>query len=264
MTSPATAQKNASREQRRQERLQRLIQEGKQSKEELAALKAESATTRAELERMKGFLSAQAQQRPANDSPGKDPYEAQLDAIYKEQNETFAQYQAAIKDNGLTPERQKYFEDKARGFETRKTSVITQRALDQHAASQREQQGRMVWEQKYPEVYRNDKAFKYAQATWQQRQALGEEPTPALADEVFEDAKTRFKLGGKPAPTATDRARMSGLPAAGSGGGKAASVAMTPTLHKMAVAAYPELSEAEALKKWTNKTGKRLRDKKVI
>jgi hypothetical protein len=261
----ASPEERVARKQRRQERLQRIIQEGKQSKEELAALQADSAATKAELERLKGFVAATATQRPANDAPVADPYEKALDGIYKQQNETWEQYQSAIKDGKLTPERQKYFEDKARDYEAKKTTIITQRVLEQHTAKQREQRGREVWEQRYPEVYGNDKAFRYAQATWEQRKALGEDPTPALADEVFEEAKTRFKLGAKPAPTASDKARMSGLPAAGSGGGGGKTpVAMTPALHKMAIAAHPELSEADALKKWTNTTGKKLRDKKVI
>lgn len=76
----------------------------------------------------------------------------------------------------------------------------------------------------------------------------------------------QFKLGSKPPPTQTDRSRMSGIPSAGGGGGKSSSggVAMTPEFRRMARAAYPDLSDAEAEKKWVNTTGKRLRERKLV
>jgi len=39
---------------------------------------------------------------------------------------------------------------------------------------------------------------------------------------------------------------------------------MTKELRQMAIAAYDHLPEEEAIKAWTNKTGKRLREKKVV
>ncbi len=260
----ASSEESINRKQRRQERLQRLLDEGKQSKEEVANLRGELGTLKTELARLQGYVSAQP--RPGNDN-AKDPYEQRLDAVYDKQTQAYNAAQAELKAGTFTPERQAYYEKIAREVESEKTRIHTERVVDSRAGSNRAQQAQQIWEQKYPEVYQNDRAYRYAQATWEQRKALGDAPTTALVDEVMTDAMTRFKLGGKPAPSASDRARMSGIPSAGSGGsggGRAAPVSMTPELKRMAEAAHPDLPQAEAWKKWVNTTGKRLRDKKVI
>jgi hypothetical protein len=58
---------------------------------------------------------------------------------------------------------------------------------------------------------------------------------------------------------------MSGMASSGGGGGgRDTGITMTPEFKRMAIAAYSELPEAEAIKKWVNTTGKRLREKKII
>jgi hypothetical protein len=256
-------EERVTRKRRRQERLNRLITEGKQSKEELASVKAE-------LERLKGEQAAiQRQvataQRPANDTAQPDPYEKQLDAIYERQAEAYASAQAEVKAGTFTPDRQKHWERVGRDIESAKTRIHTQRLMDEQAHSRRAEQAQQVWVQKYPDVYQNPKAFQYAQATYQRRKALGEVDSNDLVDDIMRETMTQFRLGAKPAPSATERSRMSGVPAAGSGGSsKPAGIVMNPAFERMAKAAYPELSDADAIKKWAQGTGKRLREKKVI
>lgn len=261
----ASPEERISRKEKRQARIKRLLDEGKQNKEEVERLKAESAATRSELERLKGYVAAQPQQRAQNDT-GKDPYEQRLDQVYERQSEAFKAAQAEIKAGGFTPERQQHYEKLAREIESEKTRIHTERAVEQRAAASRTEQAQQVWVQKYPEVYNNPRAFQYAQASWQRRLALGESPSNDTVDEIMNETMTTFRLGKKAPPSANERARMSGIPAAGSGGSgpRSAGVSMTPELRRMAEAAYSDLPPAEAHKKWVNGPGKRLREKKVL
>ncbi len=260
----ASPEERITRKQKRQERIKRLLDEGKQNKEEVERLKAESAATRGELERLKGYVAAQPQ-RQQNDN-GKDPYEQRLDQVYEKQSEAYNAAQAEIKAGSFTPERQKYYERVAREIESAKSSIHTERLIEQRTAASRTEQAQQVWVQKYPEVYNNPRAFQYAQASWQRKLALGEQPSNDTVDEIMNETMTTFRLGKKAAPSASERSRMSGIPSAGSGGGggKGGIVMTDPKLRRMAIAAYSHLPEEEAIKAWVNKTGKRLREKKIL
>ncbi len=260
----ASPEERITRKQKRQERIKRLLDEGKQNKEEVERLKAESAATRGELERLKGYVAAQPQ-RQQNDN-GKDPYEQRLDQVYEKQSEAYNAAQAEIKAGSFTPERQKYYERVAREIESAKTNIHTERLIEQRTAASRTEQAQQVWVQKYPEVYNNPRAFQYAQASWQRKLALGEQPSNDTVDEIMNETMTTFRLGKKAAPSASERSRMSGIPSAGSGGGggKGGIVMTDPKLRRMAIAAYSHLPEEEAIKAWVNKTGKRLREKKIL
>lgn len=100
-----------------------------------------------------------------------------------------------------------------------------------------------------------------------QRIAEGEPDGRELVESVMEEAKIKFKLG-KPQSSATDRARMSGIPSSSSGGGSGKGgdsfTFSNEKVRSMAVAAYSHLPEKEALKAWAQKTGKKLRDRKVL
>jgi len=260
----ATPEERVTRKQKRQERLNGLLRAGKQSQEELATLREKQAKLETELAALRGYVSAQPVQRPANDD-GKDPYERRLDAVYAKQSEAYNSAQAHIKAGTFTPELQQHYENIARQIESEKTSIHTERIVEQRAHSMRGEQAQQVWVQKYPEVYNNPQAFKYAQATYQRRSALGEQVTNAMVDEVMNETMTQFKLGGKPTPSASEKSRMSGIPSAGSSGGSPKSgIVMNPAFTRMATAAYPDLSEKDAIKKWVDGPGKKLREKKVI
>ncbi len=260
----ASPEERITRRQKRQARIQSLLTAGKQNGEKVKNLEGELGTLKTELATLRGYVAAQPQQRPANDD-GKDPYQRRLDAVYDKQGEAYTAAQAEIAAGTFTPERQKHYEKIAREVESEKTRIHTEQVMDSRAHSQRAEQAQQVWVQKYPEVYSNRAAYEYAQGTWQRRKARGEAVTNQMVDEIMTETMNEFKLGKRPVSTATDRARMSGLPAAGGGGSsKGSGVQLTPALRRMAIAAHSDLPEEEAVKKWVNSTGRRLRDKKVI
>lgn len=261
----ASPEERISRATKRKERITRLLQDGKQAAAEAKALREEQAALRAELQQLKGFVAAQPTQR-APATPEKDPYEAELDKIYERQNEAYLAAQAEIKAGNFDAKRQQHYEAIARSIESEKTRIHTERVVERRAQSMRAEQAQQVWVQKYPDVYNDPKAYQFAEATFRRRQAVGERITNETVDEIMNEAMTTFKLGPKRAPSASEKSRMSGMPSSGSGGGGArdTGVTMTPELRRMAVAAYSDLPEPEAIKKWVNSTGKRLREKKVI
>lgn len=260
----ASPEERITRKQKRQERLNNLLREGKQSKEELTSLRADAAKTREELAQLRGYLAAQPRQQPANDD-GKDPYEKRLDTVYDKQSEAYNSAHAHIKAGTFTAELQKHYEQVAREIESEKTRIHTERVVDARTQQNRTEQAQQVWVQKYPDVYNNPNAFRYAQARFQQRQALGEQTSNDMVDEIMNETLTTFKLGKKPAPSATERSRLTGVPSAGSGGSSSRSgITMNPAFERMAKAAYPELSDKDAIRKWVDGPGRRLRDKKVL
>lgn len=270
----ASPEERKNRRQRRQERLQLMVQESQKNAERVKELEERENKTSREVAELRGMLAAQQQlqSRIANDN-GKDPWETRLDQVYARQKRAYDAAQAEIAAGRLTAERQAYYEKEAREIETEKTRIHTERAVSGAIAQDREhrrtEQAQQVWVQKYPEVYNNPQAFEYAQAKYNLRtRGLREAPSNALVEEVMQEAIHQFKLGGKPAPTASDRARLSGIPSSGSGGGGRSSPGIdfsrNPELRRMALAAHSDLPEAEALKKWTSTVGVKLREKKVI
>lgn len=263
----ASEAERITRKQKRQERIKRLLDEGKQASEEVRSLKEEQSRLRGELGELKGFVSAQSrqQQQPQD---GKDDYDRALDMVYEKQSAAYNAAQAEIKAGTFTEERARYYERVAREVETDKSRIHTRRELSMREPAIRQEQAQQVWVQKYPDVYNNPRAFAYAQATFKRRQALNETITNDSVDEIMAETMNTFKLGPKRAPSASDKARMSGLPSSGSGGGSgnggSSGITMTPQLTRMATAAYSDMSEADAIKKWVNGPGKRLRERKVI
>jgi hypothetical protein len=254
-----------TRKQKRQERIQLKLQEGKAAKEELEREKAEKQELRERLARLEGAVSAQRQ--PANDA--KDPYEAELDAIYAEQQSAYAAAHAEMqKPGGMSPERTKHYERIARDIDTRRARVNARREIAMTEPIRQQSQAQQQWVNKYPEVYGNQRAFQYAQGRYQQRQALGDAITNDVVDEIMQETRVQFKLGGKPAPTVSERARMSGTASSGNGGGSGSKEPLTLTreIRKIAIAAHGGrgVSEADAIKKWTEKTGRRMRAAKLL
>lgn len=261
----ASPEERQTRKERRQARLQGLIQQGKKNAEELEAEKKTSAELRERLARLEGVVIA-SQSRPAPPpADGKDEFERELDDIYKQQSDAYTAAQAEVKAGTFNEARQRHYEGVARDIETRKANVHLRRMMAQTEPARQQNQAQQVWVQKYPEVYQNPRAFQYAQAKAQQRMAIGENITADVVDEIMNETRTTFKLGGKPPPTQSERAKFSGTPASGSGGGRGeGGLTLTKELRQMAIAAYDHLPEDEAIKKWTQKTGKRLRERKVL
>lgn len=264
----ASPEEKQARAERRRERARTRERERKEQAEELKALKERDAQRERELAEMRGALTRQSQ--PAATTPGKDPYQERLDAIYERQSNALAAVQAEVKAGTFNDERANYYDRQAREIEAEKLSVYTERALAQREARaeplRRQEQAQQIWVQKYPDIYQNPQAFQYAQATFQRRQALGERATNEMVDEVMREAMTQFKLGPKQAPSATERARLSGVSASGGGGAGNSSpgVQMTREFKKMAEALYSDLPPEKAHQKWVNEVGKPLRARKVL
>lgn len=266
---PASAsespEERRTRKQKRQERLQGIIQQGRKTAEELEAEKKANAELRERLARLEGVVVATQNQPRQQPTDGKDEFDRALDEIYERQRNAYAAAQAEVKAGTFDEKRQRYYEDIARQIEADKTTVHTRRVLAQTEPVRQQTAAQQAWVQKYPDVYQNPRAFQYAQARAQQRLALGEQITGAVVDEIMGETMTQFKLGPRPAPSQSDRAKLSGMPSSGSGGGRSdGGITLTPAIRAMAVAAYDHLPEEEAIKKWTNKTGKRLRERKVL
>lgn len=255
-----------TRKEKRQQRLQGIIQQGKKNAEELETERKSNAELRERLARLEGAVVAtqnqRQQQAPAD---GKDEFERELDDIYTTQQNAYQAAQAEVKAGTFDEKRQRYYEGIARDIEARKATVHTRRIMAQQEPARQANQAQQAWVQKYPEVYQNQRAFQFAQGRYQQRAAMGEQITHSVVDEIMNETMTTFKMGARPAPTQSERSKFSGSPASGSGGGRGeGGVTLTPAMRQMAVAAYDHLPEADAIKAWTNKTGKRLREKKVV
>lgn len=261
-----TFEERKTRKERRQARLQGIIQQGKKTAEELAEERKRSAELSERLARLEGVVIASQNRPPPAPADGKDEFERELDAIYAEQQNAYQAAQAEVKAGTFDEKRQRYYEGIARDIEARKTTVHTRRVLAQTEPVRQQNSAQQAWVQKYPEVYSNPRAFQYAQGRYQQRAAMGEQITNSTVDEIMTETMNAFKMGAKPAPSQSDRAKLSGIAASGASGGGSGGggVALTPAMRQMALAAYDHLPEAEAIKAWTNKTGKRLREKKVV
>lgn len=256
----ASPAERVTRNKRKSERVARLLAEGKQTKEDNAALRKELSELKTSQARLEGMVIAQRQPQPQG-----DPYQARLDAIRAKQQDAYNQMQADIKSGNYNEERDRHYKALSAQFEDAKGEVYSERALARVAPSQRQEQAQQVWAHKYPEVYGNPKAFQFAQATYQRRLAMGEKVETEHVDEIMQETMTAMKLGGKGKPTATEKARLSGQSSGGSSGGTAGpGVQMTPALRRMAIAVFSDLSEEEAVKRWANTAGKELRKQKVL
>lgn len=263
---PATAspEERMTRQRKKDERTKRLLDEGRLNKKEVESLRDKTGTLERELAELRARVN---QPPPPVAAPsGKDPFEEQLDAIYERQGQAYTAAQAEIKAGTWDESRQRYYEKVARDIEADKTRVHINQGLHREQQTRRIENAQQVWVNKYPEVYRDPRAYQYAEATFKRRRSLGDPDTASLVDEVMQETMATFKLGGKPPPSASEKSRLSGVSAGGnSGGGRASDgITLTPELRRMAVAAHSDLPEAEAIKKWVNGSGKRLREKKVL
>jgi hypothetical protein len=269
-----TPVERSNRKQRRTERIAAKLAEGKLAKEELAKERAEAKELRERLARLEGVVSTQqAATRPA----APDPYQVRLEAVRKRQEREYANLQAETKGGSvpLPPERAEYYTRVSAEIEEEKMTTVTERALARTVPDIKAATSRQKWEERYPDVYSNPRAYQFAEATRNRRLALGEQETVELVEEVMEETRTALKLGPKKGPTANERARMSGVSSSGSGGGNGATgggIQMTKELRAMALSVYrgepgPDgkpMTEEQAIKKWADTAGRELRKQKVL
>lgn len=270
LTNPVEAQ---NRREKRRARAQERERERKQAEEDLKKLRESSAKTERELAELRGYVTAQAQRPgPQTSTDGKDEFQKRLDDIESERKDAYAAYAAELQSGKMTPERQAHWDSKGRALDERRSETIVERQIAkarvQDEQSRVANEGMQFWRQRYPEVYRDPKAAYWARAHAMQRIAEGEPDGPELVEKAMEAAKIKFKLG-KPtsAPTATERARMTGIPSSGGGGGDgkaSGGIVMTRELKKMAEAMYSDLPQEKAWQKWANDIGRPLRERKVL
>lgn len=268
LTNP---EEHKRRNEKRRERAQQRERERKQQEEELKTLREASQKTERELAELRGYVAAQASQ-PRQRESAEDPYQAKLDAIESERSNAYAAAQAEIKAGTMDEKRSKHYEQLGRDIEERRVQLLVEKQLSRAAAAasvrKPQEEAQQFYRSKYPDVYRDPKAYAYAEAEWKKRTvALGQQPTDELLDEVMNEARTQFKLGPKPQATVTERARMTGIPSSGSSGGDgkgSSGVIMTPEFRKMAEAKYSDLPQKQAWQKWADNEGKALRARKVI
>lgn len=259
-----------SRRQKQRERTRAMLEEGKKAAERVKELEERDNKRERELAELRGMVTAQQQlvSRVAQPDDGKDSFERELDAVYERQQAAFNAAQAEIKAGTFDDKRAKYYEGVARKIETDKTDIHTRRALAAQEPARRAEQGQQRWVAQYPEIYGNPAAYQYAEATFNRKRALAGPNAPVTEDMIHEamtETRVAFKLGPKQGPSASDKAKLSGMPSSGTGGGGGApGVQLTPELRRIALAAYSDLPEEEALKKWVNKTGKRMRERKAL
>lgn len=257
-------EKRKERLQRRQERIQGMLQSGRKWENRAKELEERDRQRERELAELRGMVQGQQQVRQQQPQSDVDPYKARLDSILERQRRAYASAQAEMKAGTWNDDRQRHYEEEARAIEEEKGTLFAEKVLAQRAPQQQAAQAQQVWASKYPEVYQNPAAYQFAEATFRRRQALGEKVSNDLVDEVMTEAMTTFKLGKKAAPSQSERARMSGLPAGGGGGSTPSTITLTPDMRRMAIAAYDHLSEQDAIKAWVAKTGKKMREKKAI
>ncbi len=264
---PATAspEERLTRQRKKDERTKRLLDEGRQNKDKVKNLEENQTALQREL----AELRARVSQPPPQAAPpsGKDPFEERLDSVYERQSQAYTAAQAEIKAGTWDENRQRYYEKVARDIEAEKTRIHIDQGLAREQQTRRAENAQQHYINKYPEVYRDQRAYQYAEATWKRRLALGDQPSNDVLDEVMRETITQFKLAPKSAPSASEKSRLSGVSAGGSSGGSGRAsdgVTLTPELRRMAIAAHSDLSEADAIKKWVNSSGKRLREKKVL
>ena len=257
-----------ARAERRKERAQQRERERKEQAEELKKLRERDEQRERELAELRGAVSRQHQPAP----PAEDPFKARLEALSEKQLNAHTSYQAELAAAGgkLSEARARYWHKTGLDLEEERTTIFAERAVAQKAAREEpvrlQEQAMQVWRNQYPDVYGNPDAYKYAYARVLQRTSQGERHTDQMNHEVFQEARAQFKLGPKPAPTATEKARLSGTASSGGGGGGggAAGIQMTRDFKKMAEAMYSDLTPEKAHQKWVDEVGKPLRARKVI
>ena len=265
-----SAAERITRDQKKAERIKRKLDEGKQSKAEVARLTAELESSNTRLARLEGAMSVK-QRAPA--PPAQDPYKAALATVRQRQTASYEKMRAEMaaqpEGKDLPPDRLQHYQDELADIEDEKAQINARKVLAQQAPAIRQEQAQQVYVQKYPEVYNNPKAFLYAQGQAAKREHNGETITNETVDEIMQETRTVFKIGPKPSnrPSASERARLSGHPSSGaSGGGRDPSggIAPTPALMKMAKALHSDLPDDQAFKKWVDGPGKELRKQKVL
>lgn len=253
---PESPEERSSRKEKRRER-------GRQREEERQQFARENAELKERLARLEGHISAQRQVPQTEQRPTENPIDAEIKKLIARQRQLattinelpeHAQRQhlpAALEENDA-------IEDQLVKLRIQKYAppppVVPNRAellIDSEAPDIRQHpQGLAVTRSAFDMIVQAGKmpagpeALRAAIA--QARDILGIRKAAPVRSRTENDS-LRSRLGGAPR-------------SAGGAPDKGSSVAMTRAMERIAKAAYPKLSQAEANKKWAQKHGRRFNE----
>jgi len=259
----------SGRQQRRRERSARRY---KDMRDRVEASDERSDRLERELEQVK----AQAAQSPTAQQvqgyvqqqrgPQVDPIDREINRTFEEINNNFQRFQDRVQNlsrdgKEISPEERKKFDDRARQLDLHKTKLVAKQMLQQGGAGQQQQgvdpnqirqqvlQAQM--QSKYPGVFADNNAMKWANARHYQLMAEGMDDSPATAEQALKDARRQFSTGDPdnddaPEPTDADRRRFaspSGGARPGKGGGSRKRVTLNRAEMGMADTMYPHIKD---------------------
>lgn len=255
-----TPEQRETRRERRRER-GRLRDDAKAATDRADRLERELSEHRARTDREIQML--RMERLAEKDDKGKeDPIQREVDAVHAEEDALLARWR------GLTPEQQEAGRDdyvnKMRAVERKKYQAYAKGAQPAQQPQMNEaQHAQMMLRGKYPQVYANQGAIRWANAQYNLRVAEGGQDSTPLAEEVMRDAMVRYNLGTPPGASDAERRRHISIgKGAGAGGnGKPRTIAMTKEYNAMADAAYSHVKDEKTRRaKWAQEVGPGLLD----
>lgn len=206
-------------------------------------------------------LGTQQQAPVQQGAAGPDPYMAYMSQLDERQEMIVNALRTTTDADTAKRYREQYYNinrerDRATlGFATQR-AVETVRA--EQAQRPQQQDGIVaIIQSEYPDVlsYRGqggaNTAFNWANARYQQLIAEGKPGTMATIREAMDEAAGRYQIRvpSKPAPTATDQARLGGVSAQAGARGNDRNITLSREQQRMAVAAFPDVDENAAYAK---------------
>jgi len=244
------------RQERRRERLS-LLEAKREADTQLAEM-------RERLARIEGENSARERLTPKGESPP-DPYEREVDRISREQNMVNTEFSA------LPPEQQQAREAEFRkrwhDLDREKLRIIARSEFERSGGGQRQVDPERAAYQaalrmQHPDLFPTDRpnVTKAFQAEYQRLVLVGHADHPDTVKLAADNTRKAFRMPipGRPAPTVQERARLSGQRSSSGGaptGSGPTKIKITKEIRMLATAAYPNLSEKDAVARWAKRVG---------
>lgn len=243
----------AEKKRRRAER-HRELREARDAAEQRAKdLEARISQIQQQQSQMQGWL--QAQQAPQG-----DPYQAELDRVWEEQQRLASEFETMVSKGALTDDLKKQYWQRHRQLDEYKSRVSYERAQanDPRNSPQYQHNQEIIrWlNRQHADVvnhHQRDAIIYAAQGEYMRMVAKG---APKDNFETYEKAMAATKrdwgLTKRPAPTDNQRERFAGVPRGGGSGEAPRTVALSKAEQKMAVARYRGIAkdETEAYRMW--------------
>lgn len=213
------------------------------------------------------LLQQQIRQGIGRQEPQEDPREKAYKDTLREEELMRQEYNSKAITGQLT---QKYEEDFAKRWQDVRTRQIDARlAMQQSRQPQRDPRqesiryAQMQLQSEFPDVYRNEQAYYWAEAETLKRMKAYGKPLIQAGKEALAEARQRFFGGGGEAP-ASLRQKLQG-PSRGAGGGNAPTLIARPRegspFWKQAVSLYDDeiaagkMTEDQAVDLWVREVG---------